>query len=37
MVEQVRRRCVEEGVGSALNHKKQLRQSQERLDGEGEA
>ena len=37
MVERVRRRCVEEGIESALNRKKQLRRRQKRLDGEGEA
>ena len=31
------KRCVEEGVESALNRKKQLRRRQKRLDGEGEA
>ncbi len=36
-VERVRRRCVEEGIESALNRKKQLRRRQKRLDGEGEA
>ena len=36
-VERVRRRCVEEGVESALNRKKQLRRRQRILDGEGEA
>ena len=36
-VERVRRRCVEEGLESALNRKKQLRRRQKRLDGEGEA
>ncbi len=36
-VERVRRRCVEEGIKSALNRKKQLRRRQKRLDGEGEA
>ena len=33
----IRKRCVEEGVESALNRKKQLRRRQKRLDGEGEA
>ena len=37
MVERVRRRCVEEGIDSALNRKRQLRRRQKRLDGEGEA
>ena len=37
MVERVRRRCVEEGIESALNRKKQLRRRQKILDGEGEA
>ena len=37
MVERVRRRCVEEGIESALNRKKQLRRRQKRLDGEREA
>ena len=36
-VERVRRRCVEEGIESALNRTKQLRRRQKRLDGEGEA
>ena len=36
-VERVRRRCVEEGIESALNRKEQLRRRQKRLDGEGEA
>ena len=36
-VERVRRRCVEEGIESALERKKQLRRRQKRLDGEGEA
>ena len=36
-VERVRRRCVEEGIESALNRKKQLRRRQKILDGEGEA
>ncbi len=35
-VERIRKRCVEEGVESALNRKKQLRRRQKRL-GEGEA
>ena len=35
-VERVRRRCVEEGLESALNRKEQLRR-QKILDGEGEA
>ena len=37
MVERVRRRCVEKGIESALERKKQLRRRQKRLDGEGEA
>ena len=37
MVERIRKRCVEEGIGSALNRKKQLRRRQKILDGEGEA
>ena len=37
MVERVRRRCVEEGIESALNRKKQLRRRQKILDGEREA
>lgn len=37
MVERVRRRCVEGGIESALNRKKQMRRRQKRLDGEGEA
>ena len=37
MVERVRRRCVEEGIESALNRKKQLRRRQKTLYGEGEA
>ena len=37
MVERVRRRCVEDGIESALNRKKQIRRRQKRLDGEGEA
>ncbi len=36
-VERIRKSCVEEGVESALNRKKQLRRRQKRLDGEGEA
>ena len=32
-VERIRKRCVEEGVESALNRKKQLRRRQKRLDG----
>ena len=36
-VERIRRRCVDEGVESALERKKQLRRRQKRLDGEGEA
>lgn len=37
MIERTRRRCVEEGVESALNRKKQLRRRRKILDGEGEA
>ena len=37
MVERIRKRCVEEGIGSALKRKKQLRRRQKILDGEGEA
>ena len=36
-VERVRRRCVEEGVDSALGRKEQLRRRQRKLDGQGEA
>ena len=36
-VERIRKRCVEEGIESALNRKKQMRRRQKRLDGEGEA
>ena len=36
-VSMVERVCVEEGIESALNRKKQLRRRQKRLDGEGEA
>ena len=36
-VERIRRRCVQEGIESALGRKKQLRRRQKRLDGEGEA
>ncbi len=36
-VERIRRRCVEEGIESALNRRKQLRRRQKVLDGEGEA
>ena len=36
-VERIRRRCVQEGIESALGRKKQLRHRQKRLDGEGEA
>ena len=36
-VARVRRLCVEEGIESALERKKQLRRRQKRLDGEGEA
>ena len=34
MVERVRRRCVEGGIESALNRKRQLRRRQNRLDSE---
>ena len=37
MVERIRRRCVEDGIESALDRKEQLRRRQKRLDGEGEA
>ena len=37
IVERVRRRCVEEGIESALNRKRQLRRRQKLLDGEREA
>ncbi len=37
MVERLHKRCVEEGIESALNRKKQLRRRQKTLDGEGEA
>lgn len=37
MVERVRRRCVEEGIESALNRRKQLRRRRKILDGEGKA
>ena len=36
-VERIRKRCVEEGIESALNRKKQLRRRQKIEDGEGEA
>ena len=36
-VEQVRRRCVEEGVEAALGRKEQLRRRQKKLDGSGQA
>ena len=36
-VERIRKRCVEEGIDSALNRKKQLRRRRKILDGEGEA
>ena len=36
-VERIRKRCVEEGIDSALNRKEQLRRRQKALDGEGEA
>ena len=37
MVERIRKRCVEEGIDSALNRKEQLRRRRKVLDGEGEA
>ena len=37
MVERVRRRCVDEGIESALDRKRQMRRRQKILDGEGEA
>ena len=36
-VERVRRRCVEQGVESAIGRKRQLNHRPRRLDGEGEA
>ena len=36
-VERIRKRCVEEGIDSALNRKEQLRRRRKILDGEGEA
>ena len=36
-VERIRRRCVEEGIESALERNKQLGRRQKVLDGEGEA
>lgn len=36
-VERIRKRCVEEGIDSALNRKEQLRRRRKVLDGEGEA
>ena len=36
-VERIRKRCVEEGIYSALNRKEQLRRRRKILDGEGEA
>ena len=36
-VERVRRRCVEEGVASALGRKEQLNRRRKKLDGQGEA
>ncbi len=36
-VERVRKRCVEEGLSSALNPKVQARRRAKKLDGEGEA
>ena len=36
-VERIRKRCVEEGIDSAVNRKEQLRRRRKILDGEGEA
>jgi len=36
-VEQIRERCVAEGLGSALERKKHRRHRSQKLDGEGEA
>ena len=36
-VERIRKRCVEEGIESAVNRKEQLRRRRKILDGEGEA
>ena len=36
-VERIRKRCVEEGIESALNRKEQKRRRKKILDGEGEA
>ena len=36
-VERVRRRCVEEGIETALGRREQLRRRQKKLDGQGEA
>lgn len=36
-VEQIRERCVTEGLDSALERKKRVRERSQRLDGEGEA
>ncbi len=36
-VEQIRERCVTEGLDSALERKKRSRERRRRLDGEGEA
>ena len=36
-VEQIRERCVTEGLDSALQRKKRSRERSQRLDGEGEA
>lgn len=36
-VEQIRQRCVTEGLDSALERKKRVRERSQRLDGEGEA
>ena len=36
-VERVRRRCVKEGIETALGRKQQLNRRQKKLDGQGEA
>jgi len=36
-VEQIRERCVTEGLDSALERKRRVRERSQRLDGEGEA
>ena len=36
-MERVRRRCVEEGLESALGRKEQVNRRQKKLDGQGEA